>query len=247
MSSLKAKFGAGVIARLFVERRTFDIFRREFTALRTSCANALDPRHHAELARLAKERRLSVNLGSGGRGLPGWVNVELTRHHDTDLCLDIRRKLPFASGSVRRILLEHVLEHVDFKSSTPRLLAELHRVLEPGGVARVIVPDAERFLAAYASKDPEVWRALGWDVADLPSDIRTPMHVVNHIFHQDGEHMFGYDFETLRLLLADAGFVEIEKRAHRDSSDPELAIDQSNHAPYSLYVEARKSNESRGA
>lgn len=240
MTSLKSKIGAGVLARLPIDRRTFDIFRREFAALRTRVANAVDPRHHAEIGRLAEARGLSVNLGSGGRGLPGWINVELTRHHDTDLCLDIRQKLPFASGSVRRLLIEHVLEHVDFKTSVPRLLAEIHRVLEPGGAARIIVPDAERFLAAYVSKDADAWRALGWDVSRLPDDIRTPMHVVNHIFHQDGEHLFGYDFETLRLLLQDAGFAEIERRAYLGSSDPELAIDQSNHAPYSLYVEARK-------
>lgn len=64
--------------------------------------------------------------------------------------------------------------------------------------------------------------------------------MINHIFHQSGEHLFAYDFETLSWALRHAGFREIVKQSFRQSCDPELAIDQENHAPYSLYVEARK-------
>jgi predicted SAM-dependent methyltransferase len=129
---------------------------------------------------------------------------------------------------------------VDFRSDVPRLLRELHRVLEPEGILRIVVPDAERFLAAYTSRDPAAWRELDWAFERWPQDIYTPMHAINHIFHQGGEHLFAYDFETLRFALRDAGFEKIEKAAFRRSADPALAIDQEVHAPYSLYVEAAK-------
>ncbi|MEI9804116.1 MAG: hypothetical protein WDN48_06145 [Pseudolabrys sp.] len=105
---------------------------------------------------------------------------------------------------------------------------------------RIIVPDAERFVKAYASNDSELWRQLGWDMADLPPDIYTPMHVVNHVFHQGGEHLFAYDFETMKWVLRQAGFATIARQSFGVSSDPGLAIDQENHRPYSLYVEAIK-------
>ncbi len=238
MSTLKSRIGRVLIPVLPVNRRMFDILRHELRALATRCGNGLSPRYHRTVARLRAERDLSINLGSGGRGLEDWVNVELLPAVDTTLCLDIRRRLPFADGSARRIFAEHVVEHLDFKEDVPRLFAEFHRVLRPGGVVRIIVPDAERFLKAYASGDDDLWKALGWDLQNLPDDIFTAMHAVNHIFHQSGEHLFAYDFETMGVMLRRAGFGEVSRRAYGESGDEKLAIDQDNHAPYSLYVEA---------
>lgn len=223
-----------------LNRRALNVLRHELRALRTRLLNALNPLYHVRVHRLRQKRGISLNIGSGGRGLSDWVNIELTQHRDTTLRLDIRRRLPFASDSVKRILIEHVLEHMDFKSDVPGLLREFHRVLQPNGTLRIIVPDTERFLKAYVSRDPAAWRELGWNLNQLPHDIFTPMHIVNHIFHQDGEHLFAYDFETLKLVLQEAGFKKTSRVSFRQSNDPALAIDQEVHTPYSLYVEAAK-------
>lgn len=237
-ATLKSRIGSVLIPFLPVNRRTFDILRHELRAMRTRAFNAVNPAFHWRVHDLRRREGLSLNIGSGGRGLRDWVNIELTRHRDTTVRLDVRRRLPFSDGSVRRILIEHVLEHVDFVSDAPAMLRDYHRLLEPGGVVRIIVPDAKRFAVAYVSGDVAAWRELGWDLARLPSDLVTPMHIVNHVFHQGGEHLFGYDFETLKVLLLAAGFERIERSSFRRSVDPELAIDQECHAPYSLYVEA---------
>jgi hypothetical protein len=102
------------------------------------------------------------------------------------------------------------------------------------------VPDGERFLEAYVSKDGKLWQKLNWDIEQLPDDIYTPMHVVNHIFHQNGEHLFAYDFDTLKWVLQRAGFQTVVRQSFRKSVDVELAIDQEHHRPYSLYVDAVK-------
>ena len=176
----------------------------------------------------------------GGRGLPDWVNIELVGMRDTTLCLDVRRRLPLADNSVSRILAEHIVEHIDFREDIPAVFLDWHRVLQQGGVLRIVVPDARRYLQAYVDGTPGKWQELGWDVDNMPSDIHTSMHAVNHVFHQGGEHLFGYDFETLAWALRQAGFNAIEQVSYRVSRDPKLAIDQANHAPYSLYVEAVK-------
>src|SRR5262249_55616330 len=122
----------------------------------------------------------------------------------------------------------------------PFVFKDWRRVLKHGGVARIIVPDGQRFLEAYASRDPAQWSRLGFPLDRLREDQPTRMQVINHVFHQGGEHLFAYDFETLAWALRCAGFTTIEQMSYRRSRDPQLAIDQTNHAPYSLYVEAVK-------
>ena len=240
MATLKSQLGSVVIPLLPVNRRTFDILRHELRALRTRAINSVSPGYYRRVARLRSQRNLSINIGSGGKGLPDWVNIEVIPMRDTTLCLDIRRPLPLADGSVARILAEHVIEHIDFRNDVPLVFRDWIRVLQPGGVARVIVPDAKRYLQAYVSEDPNYWLALGWDLKRMPDDIYTPMHIVNHMFRQDGEHLFAYDFETMEWALRQAGFSKVEQVSYKSSRDPLLAIDQDNHARYSLYVEAVK-------
>jgi predicted SAM-dependent methyltransferase len=122
----------------------------------------------------------------------------------------------------------------------PKFLAEVNRILEMNGVIRIVVPNAQRYLEAYVANKPDVWNALGWDLANMPDDILTPMHIVNHVFHQSGEHLFAYDFETLKLVLEKSGFRRVLNQNFRVSLHPKLAIDQVNHRLYSLYVEAMK-------
>jgi predicted SAM-dependent methyltransferase len=240
LTTLKSRIAASILPYAPVDRRVIDILRYEFRAARTRSFNWISPAHRAEVTRLKGMKDLAVNIGSGGRGLPGWINIELIRMRDTTICLDVRRPLPLADGSVARIMAEHVVEHMDFRSDIPAVLADWRRVLRPGGLLRIVVPDGARFLAAYASGDKKAWRDLGWNIDALPDDIYTPMHVINHIFHQGGEHLFAYDFGTLAWALRKAGFVAIERMSFRRSRDSALAIDQPNHAPYSLYVEAVK-------
>jgi predicted SAM-dependent methyltransferase len=240
MTTLKSRFGSYVLPLLPINRRTFDILRYELRAILTRLRNVLNPFYWRRIRQLSLCRDLSVNIGSGGRGLPDWINIELVRMRDTTLCLDIRHRLPIADESVSRILAEHVLEHIDFRSDVPAVLRDWYRILRSGGVLRIIVPDARRFLQAYVADDPRHWRELGWDRDNLPGDIYTSMHIINHIFHQGGEHLFAYDTETLAWALRQAGFHIIEQMAFRVSRDPKLAIDQANHEPYSLYVEAVK-------
>jgi predicted SAM-dependent methyltransferase len=225
--TLKSKIGAVLIPH-------------ELRALRTRIRNLLSPTYHREVRILRTRRDLSVNIGSGGKGKNDWINIELIPMRDTTLCLDIRRRLPLSDNSVCRIIAEHILEHIDFRSDVPNVFRDWHRVLQPGGVVRIIVPDGRRFLEAYVSGEAKKWSDLGWPLQGMPVDIYTPMHIVNHIFHQGGEHLFAYDLETLDWALRRAGFSSVEKMSYRVSRDPLLAIDQENHAPYSLYVEAVK-------
>jgi predicted SAM-dependent methyltransferase len=237
--TLKQRLGRWLIPRLPVNAELLQELRFEANAWMCHARNRLSPTYRRKVRKLRAERDLSLNVGSGGRGLPSWVNTDAIGHPaDQTLTCDVRRGLPLSDGSVARIMAEHIVEHLNFKHELPGVLAEFHRVLRAGGWIRIVVPDGRRFALAYAAGDRTGWASLGLD--PLPADIPTPMAMLNHVFHQGGEHHFAYDFETLAWALKGAGFANVSRSSFGTSADPLLAIDRGEHEPYSLYVEAMR-------
>jgi hypothetical protein len=66
------------------------------------------------------------------------------------------------------------------------------------------------------------------------------MDILNHTFRQNGEHKYGYDYETIRRTIIQCGFKQVDKKSWGQSFDPKLQDDLENHRPYSLYVECVK-------
>ncbi len=188
---------------------------------------------------------LLINVGAGDVGKPGWINLDGYMARGINCLCDGRKYLPFEDGSVKGIFTEHFFEHLDYAEEAPRFLSEALRVLKPGGVIRIIVPDAEKYLRAYCT---EGWaeftalRPLEANFKDHHFNFRynTRMELVNVLFRQGYEHKFLYDFETLQLLLERNGFSGIQKQQFGRSIDPEICIDLAVRASESLYVDAVK-------
>ena len=72
MATIKSKIGRVIIPLLPVNRRTFDILRYELQALVTTTSNFLNPLTLRQSRELKRSRDLSINIASGGDGLPGW-------------------------------------------------------------------------------------------------------------------------------------------------------------------------------
>jgi predicted SAM-dependent methyltransferase len=195
--------------------------------------------------RFVGRQNLLVTVGCGTRAQPGWVNIDAVRLPGVTLVYDCRRQLPFEDNSTRAIVAEHFLEHVDYTEEAQGFLSECQRVLQPGGVLRIAVPDAEQYLQAYAGGG---WEALvrlrplreGRIDAYFKCAYHTRMELINVVFRQGGQHKFAYDFETLALLLGRCGFASIVRRQFNDSALPEWRMDSPRRATESLYVEAIK-------
>ena len=178
-------------------------------------------RHYSPNQR-RKERALSqltgVNLhfGCGRRILPDWVNLDAYATEGISLEVDLQRPLPLADGSVRWIFTEHVLEHID-RRRIRSVFSEFHRLLEPGGVARILVPDLVFYCRAYMAGDEEA-------ITTVLPNTKTAAEGVNSVFN-DHFHRFIYDFETMKLELERAGFSEIVECAYGQSHHDGLALD----------------------
>ena len=175
-----------------------------------------------------------LNFGSGPRGKDSvhWLNIDGYHDHNVHFQLDFSRSLPLADNLFDGAFCEHVIEHFSYEDGQ-RVCAEINRVLRPGGVFRVIVPDAELIVRTYL-EDPERL------VAYRGPPGATAMQAVNSLFRQRYEHQFLYDWQTMERMLASAGFAEVTRRKPGEGSCPALLIDDDKYVWESLYVEAVK-------
>ena len=82
-----------------------------------------------------------LNLGAGNTVIEGFEPRDVKRG-------DSLIPLPDADGSVDEVRASHVLEHFPF-GATHKILAEWVRVLKPGGVLKISVPDFQVVARAY--------------------------------------------------------------------------------------------------
>lgn len=88
-----------------------------------------------------------LNLGCGNAYRNTWTNVDLKAKAGVQ-ALDLRKRLPVPDGAFDAVYSSHVLEHLTEEDGL-RLLHEICRVLKPGGVCRVAVPDLEEICRQY--------------------------------------------------------------------------------------------------
>lgn len=191
--------------------------------------------HHQKSVRLSRQlvdgADLKLHLGCGPNRKPGWINIDLY-DAGADLRLDMRERLPFKDNSVSLIYSEHFFEHVAYPGEVMHLLSESRRILVPNGRFSVGVPDTVLDVRTYLTPNPSYEKDV-WDHWH-PKWCNTRMHHLNYHFHQEGEHKYSYDFETLAQVLTEGGFVE----AHQRAWDPDL--DQESRRDATLYVDAFK-------
>lgn len=137
--------------------------------------------------------------------------------------LDLRRRFPFSDASFDNAFSAHVIEHL-YRRDAKACLAEVRRVLCPGGLLRIGVPDLDRVVRSY--------------------DPRQPERLLKAIYETDQErdknrHHWMYNEVSLASLLAETGFGDIRRCAFREGDCPDL--DQLDNRPdETLFMEARR-------
>lgn len=179
---------------------------------------------------------LRLHLGCGHIHKSGWVNIDSYSIPPCtpDLTLDLRQPLPFADASCAEVYSEHFFEHIPYPEGATACLAESFRVLRPGGVLSVGVPDPVPILAAYLAGTHVPYYDYFLNHSSVRRHLRTPMEAVNWLFRQGGEHQFIYDYPSLEKMLQLAGFQDVARRDWDPNRDSETRRFET------IYVDARK-------
>jgi SAM-dependent methyltransferase len=133
---------------------------------------------------------------------------------------DLRKPLPFKENSLGAIYGSHVFEHL-FRTEAQQLLSECRRVLRPGGVMRLVVPDLYSIVTDYVreknSNSPAL--RLAGDQLNERLGFRAPgppagnaifrFYKVWKDFHS---HKWMYDADSLRCCVEQAGFVNVGEK-----------------------------------
>jgi len=140
---------------------------------------------------------MKLHLGCGSRRIPGFVNIDCRPGPAVDdvqnaRCLPPRKYPP---GSVDLIYACHILEHFDHWTYEG-VLRHWHRLLKPGGILRISVPDFEKTCAHYQEHhDIQALMGALHGRQDFPENI----------------HLHSWDFQSLKSDLESVGFRDVRR------------------------------------
>lgn len=161
--------------------------------------------------RPAASVELKLQLGCGANVLPDWINTDSAPGPTADY-VDFNKRLPFVDDLFAAVFLEHTIEHVS-KAEARSVVAEVFRILRPGGWFRLVTPSLENLARMVVEPQAETsQRYLAWFRQYSVNPAATLADAVNLIFYGHG-HRHIYSSDDLADVLRSAGFVDIRSMA----------------------------------
>jgi SAM-dependent methyltransferase len=134
--------------------------------------------------------------------------------------LDLTAPLPYPDGAFEAAFGSHVLEHLT-PDEASGVLRELHRVLRPGGIVRISVPDLDQVIASYDPSSPDEFLYGMWQGRSRS----TSRH----------RHWWLYNERSLGELLRATGFDDVRREGFRVGRCPD--VERIDSRPESLFME----------
>ena len=98
-----------------------------------------------------EQQTVKLHIGCGRVYIDGWINIDNNSDNNIeklDINMDLRNELPFDDNSVDYIYNEHFFEHLTWDEGF-FAIKRFMRVLKPGGVLRIAMPDLVRSVRIY--------------------------------------------------------------------------------------------------
>lgn len=91
-----------------------------------------------------------LNLACGAHYIDesNWINVDFQSDKRAVIPMNIIEGLPFETSTFELIYCSHFIEHLHLDDAV-KVLKEARRVLKPGGVIRLVLPDLEEIASEY--------------------------------------------------------------------------------------------------
>ncbi len=91
-----------------------------------------------------------LNLGCGSHFDKRWTNVDFISTGEGVIAHNILQGIPFDNNLFDVVYHSHVLEHFH-KKDGEEFIKECYRVLKPGGIIRIAIPDLEKIIENYTT------------------------------------------------------------------------------------------------
>jgi SAM-dependent methyltransferase len=163
--------------------------------------------------------------------------IRFARQNDIEYG-DATKGLAIQDASVDVIYSSHKLEHLD-RNEAARFLNVAFRLLRPGGIIRIAVPDIKKQVAqCNEAGDAEAFIEATRLCVSRP---RSPAQRLHLLWVGNRHHQWMYDGRSLRSLLEKHGFVRAEVTpAGQTKIDGYEPLDLQERVSESVYVEAEK-------
>lgn len=157
---------------------------------------------------------------------------------------DVVRGLPLADQSCDGVYSSHVLEHLS-RTDFDKALDETFRVLKPGGIFRLVVPDLAAEARAYlaeteANKPDAADRFMRGTHLGIESRARGLKGMLLENL-SNARHFWMWDYPGMANALGEHGFTDIRRGAFNDSADEMFkAVEDEGRFEDAVCVEARR-------
>lgn len=165
-----------------------------------------------------------------------WINVDLIPMYQyakdngyNFVHADIRYELPFPNHCTSLIFASHVFEHISYDDGG-MFLARCKRIMVPGGVMRIAVPDLEIMAKLYLQGEMGKLDRPDEPAASDPNQAGKFWKILT-----DG-HEAAYDYPSLKRIGELAGF-KVERKAYGEGHPQMIAETKDLFPELSLYVE----------
>ncbi|MHC1784983.1 MAG: methyltransferase domain-containing protein [Anaerolineaceae bacterium] len=133
---------------------------------------------------------------------------------------DIIKGLPVPNNSCRAVYCSHVIEHLALDEMEAAILNVL-RILEPGGLFRMVLPDLEYSIQRYCM-DSSPQAAMTFMLETGMGRVKGQRSLQNFLISWLGRshHLWMWDYKALVEKLVQVGFQNIRMARMGDSADP---------------------------
>jgi predicted SAM-dependent methyltransferase len=157
---------------------------------------------------------------------------------------DVVGGLPVPSSSCAGVYASHVLEHLaldDFYKA----LDETMRILRPGGVFRLVVPDLEQLARCYiAAIEQQASNASHLLMRRAHLGMETRNRGIAGILRDllgNSKHLWMWDYLSLHAALQQHGFTDVRRAEFNDSYEPMFKfVEDAGRFEWACAVEARR-------
>jgi predicted SAM-dependent methyltransferase len=209
---------------------------------------------------------MNVQYGCGLFAPRGWINFDasptlrlqkipilgrlITRKHVVFPANvkygDIVAGLPVHDDTCDAVYCSHVLEHLALQE-VECALRNTFRILKPGGIFRLVLPDFEFAVKQYLNDDSPsaVFAFLKYTGLGRVKRSRGVRAVIENSLG-NASHLWMWDYKGLADQLKQVGFSDIRRATYKDSKFPQFCeVEQKGRWNSALGIEANKPDNSK--